>query len=459
MSISGKIFKSIRLISVCVLLLTAGLTMITAYTYFDRLLKNELAEEAQVIAEGISSSADPAGYVKAVGQKMEGKRITLIGSDGNVIADTIPSVTENHADRPEVKSALETGEGSAQRSSSTLGARVYYYALRTEEGGVLRVASETANLFKAVLASFVPLPFILAAIFIFSEITARRLTGKIVGRITEIDPCSSSEQQTYTELEPYVKRITGQNREIKLQMERIEQQRLQLVTEMEERERSESVRREFSANVSHELKTPLTAILGYSQMINSGMARPEDIKSFSQRIEKETMRLIALLEDIIKLSKLDENITVEKEEVNMYSLAADVLESLSSRAAEKKLHVSLYGGNMIVEGNRGQLTELLYNLCENAIKYNVDGGSVAVTVEGNSISVSDTGIGIPEADKDRVFERFYRVDKSRNKKISGTGLGLSIVKHIAMCNGANIKLASQEGMGTCVRVEFPAIIS
>ncbi|MGN1098567.1 MAG: sensor histidine kinase [Clostridia bacterium] len=454
MSISGKIFKAIRLISVCVLLLTAALTVATGYRHFDKLLKQNIADDVKIIAAGVNAAQDREEYIASLVPGLNGKRITLISQDGTVVADTDLKSVENHARRPEVMEAFETGFGTAQRDSATLGTKVYYCAVRLDDGSVLRMSSETANFFRAIAASFIPLPFILIAVFILSDIIARRLTRNIVQRISEVDPYSSGEQQVYTELEPYMRRIAAQNREIRNQMNRIEGQRIQLMNEMEEREKSEAVRREFSANVSHELKTPLTTILGYTQMINSGMARPEDVRGFTEKIEKETLRLIDLLEDIIRLSKLDENIAVEKESVNLYSLAAEVIESLEERAAEKHVEMALYGGDMEVEGNRVQLRELLYNLIENAVKYNVDGGSVAVTVENGAVSVSDTGIGIPLADRDRVFERFYRVDKSRNKKISGTGLGLSIVKHIALCHNAKIKLDSHEGAGTCIRVEF-----
>jgi two-component system phosphate regulon sensor histidine kinase PhoR len=232
-----------------------------------------------------------------------------------------------------------------------------------------------------------------------------------------------------------------------------------VILDVTEREQRESLRREFTANVSHELKTPLTSISGFAEIIKNGMVKPEDILEFAGDIYKESQRLIALIDDIIKLSRLDENsVPFEKEQVDLYGLAQEVAESLRPMAKKRNITVELSGGHAEVFGVRQVLKEMLYNLCDNAIKYNKDNGEVRITVargeKGIGVSVSDTGIGIPEALQDRVFERFYRVDKSHSKEVGGTGLGLSIVKHAAAYHGASVSLKSEVGKGTTVTVTF-----
>ncbi len=231
---------------------------------------------------------------------------------------------------------------------------------------------------------------------------------------------------------------------------------IMLIIDISEIEKSEKIRREFTANVSHELKTPLTTILGYSQIINTGIAKPEDITEFTNRIEKETTRLITLVDDIMNLSRLDEGSgTGEFTGLHLLDIAQDVTERLSHRAKGRNISISCTGEDTVIDGDLSQITELVYNLTDNAVKYNRDGGTVTLSVGDKCISVSDTGIGIPEKYQDRIYERFFRVDKSHSKKIGGTGLGLSIVKHIAQCHNASISLESREGEGTTFTVSFP----
>lgn len=232
-----------------------------------------------------------------------------------------------------------------------------------------------------------------------------------------------------------------------------------VILDCTERELRDQMRREFTSNVSHELKTPLTSIYGVSEMIASGIVKPEDIRSFAQNIHNESGRLITLIEDIIKLSQLDENsIPSDPVPIDLYALAGSVMERLKSQAEARGIDMKLAGEPAIVQGIPNVLEEMLYNLCENAVKYNKDGGSVCVTVrDGNgrpTVMVTDTGIGIPHEHQARVFERFYRADKSHSKKIGGTGLGLSIVKHAAAFHGATVRLESDEGEGTTVTVQF-----
>lgn len=233
------------------------------------------------------------------------------------------------------------------------------------------------------------------------------------------------------------------------------------MVDISDKHNAEKIRREFSANVSHELKTPLTSISGYAEMIAGGMVKNEDIEVFAQKIQKESLRLLTLIDDIIKLSVLDENVhdTNAFEMVDLKALSREALDILSKQIADKSIHAVLDAEEIQVSGNASMLSELVYNLCENAVKYNVDGGEIKVrllkTETGKVLEVKDTGIGIDKKYHDRIFERFYRVDKSHSKKTGGTGLGLSIVKHIAEFHKANISIESSPGKGTTIRVVFP----
>ena len=233
-----------------------------------------------------------------------------------------------------------------------------------------------------------------------------------------------------------------------------------VILDCTERELRDQMRREFTSNVSHELKTPLTSIYGVSEMIANGIVKPGDIRSFAQNIHEESGRLITLIEDIMKLSQLDENsIPADPVAVDLYQLAASVIERLKRQAEERNIAVELDGGTAVVQGIPNVLEEMIYNLCDNAIKYNRDGGRVRISVNKDKdghpvVRVQDTGIGIPKEHQARVLERFYRADKSHSKKIGGTGLGLSIVKHAAAYHGATVRLESEEGKGTTVTVRF-----
>ena len=227
-----------------------------------------------------------------------------------------------------------------------------------------------------------------------------------------------------------------------------------LAVDVTESQNAEQMRREFSANVSHELKTPLQGIIGSAELLETGMVKAEDTPRFVGHIRKEAARLVNLIEDIIRLSQLDEGVELPSEQVDMLALAEDVKDILAPSAAEKNIKIDVAGNGFTIKGVRRMLQEIIYNLCDNAIKYNVSGGSVTVHVENNRLTVSDTGIGIPSEHKDRIFERFYRVDKSHSKASGGTGLGLSIVKHAAAYHKAEIHLESSPGKGTTITIQF-----
>ena len=227
-----------------------------------------------------------------------------------------------------------------------------------------------------------------------------------------------------------------------------------LAFDITERLNSEQMRREFSANVSHELKTPLQGIIGSAELLESGMVKPEDEARFVGHIRNEASRLVSLIEDIIRLSQLDEGVALPTEDVDLLLIAEEVKAILEKSAAEKNVSITISGSGFAVQGVRRMLQEIIYNLCDNAIKYNVPGGSVEIHIENKKLSVRDTGIGIPAEHKDRIFERFYRVDKSHSKASGGTGLGLSIVKHAVQYHKANIELDSTPGKGTTISILF-----
>ena len=254
-------------------------------------------------------------------------------------------------------------------------------------------------------------------------------------------------------------RLNRSGRDYQLDLSRIESDgafigAVVLAFDITERLNSEQMRREFSANVSHELKTPLQGIIGSAELLESGLAKPEDAPRFVGHIRKEASRLVNLIEDIIRLSQLDEGVELPTEKVEMRALAEDVKEILDTSAADMNVRINVTGAGFVVMGVRRMLQEIIYNLCDNAIKYNVPGGSVTIHTENNRLVVSDTGIGIPAEHKDRIFERFYRVDKSHSKASGGTGLGLSIVKHAAAYHKAEISLESAPGKGTTITIQF-----
>ncbi len=266
---------------------------------------------------------------------------------------------------------------------------------------------------------------------------ANRLTKHIMQPINDIDIDNISGAEVYEELAPFLQRIEDDNAA---------------------REQAEKIRREFSANVSHELKTPLTSIYGYAQMITSGMAKPEDHKMCAEKIEKEASNLMLLIEDIIKLSHLDEIEIATDERLDLSEITRDTILRLEQTAKSRGVRLFYSGEPAYINGSRTLIGELVYNLIDNAIKYNKENGRVTVfsgtTADKVEFSVRDTGIGISEDEQERIFERFYRVDKSRSKTLGGTGLGLSIVKHAAICHNAEISVKSKPGEGTAITVTF-----
>ena len=362
-------------------------------------------------------------------------RITLIGAEGEVLYESLLNKDEmdNHNERPEIIEAREKGEGEAIRYSATSGTHTFYYAERLQNGNVLRIGRDSVSVNRIMVNTLVIVLVIALCILFVCMGISHYLTKKLVTNIMLVD-----ENNVYEEIRPFVNTI--------------KEQHVNIINNAQ-------LRQEFTANVSHELKTPLTAISGYAELIGNGMTGKEDTIRFSNEIHSNANRLLSLINDIIKLSELDEaDHQMEMERIDLYKLAENCVQMMQVTAEKQGIRLILQGESTMVMANKGLMDEVFYNLCSNAIRYNKPGGSVTVTVgtkdERPFLSVADTGIGIPKECQERVFERFYRVDKSRSKSTGGTGLGLAIVKHIVAQHNAALHLDSELGEGTTIEIVF-----
>ncbi|MBS5523615.1 MAG: two-component sensor histidine kinase [Clostridiales bacterium] len=435
-----RIFKNMCLLAVGICILSYTIIFFVFNYVFGLQTEKYVQDEAYYLSGVVNELASEDAAVKYMEnmENVSSSRMTWIASDGTVLFDSRGDwqSMENHMERPEIIQAKEEGASSEVRHSSTLQERTYYYAVRLKDQSVLRLSISTDSVYALYISMLPVLMIILVVFIIIVLILARRMTNGIVRPINNLDLVKPENGCPYEELEPLLARIHRQN---------------------EERQKNEKMRREFSANVSHELKTPLTSISGYAELMKDGMVRPEDVSSFAEKIYKEAARLIGLVNDIIKISRLDERkIGIEKEPVDLYHMAEDVCLRLESVAQKYKVSLDVQGSSVIAQGVLQMIDELFYNLCENAIKYNKPGGKVHVKIDKMMnrprIIVEDTGIGIPSAYVDRVFERFYRVDKSHSRQTGGTGLGLAIVKHVVEYHDGKISLESEEGKGTRITV-------
>ena len=369
-------------------------------------------------------------------------RITLIGTDGEVLYESLLNKDEmdNHNERPEIIEAREKGEGEAVRYSATSGTHTFYYAERLQNGNVLRIGRDSVSVNRIMVNTLVIVLVIALCILFVCMGISHYLTKKLVEPIEKLatNIMLVDENNVYEEIRPFVNTI--------------KEQHINIINNAQ-------LRQEFTANVSHELKTPLTAISGYAELIGNGMTGKEDTIRFSNEIHSNANRLLSLINDIIKLSELDEaDHQMEMERIDLYKLAENCVQMLQVTAEKQGIRLILQGESTMVMANKGLMDEVFYNLCSNAIRYNKPGGSVTVTVgtkdEHPFLSVADTGIGIPKECQERVFERFYRVDKSRSKSTGGTGLGLAIVKHIVAQHNAALHLDSELGEGTTIEIVF-----
>ena len=553
-----KIFRSILLAAVSVLLASLVIIMGCLYDYYRNVQEKQLRDELRLASYGVE--ADGLDYLEQLASPYRFPstadfRLTWIAADGEVLFDThVPAAEmENHAGRAEVKEALAEGESGGVRYSETLTERTLYYAQRLTDGTILRISISQLTVFALAMGMLQPILLTAILAVILSALLARRMAKRIVAPLNRLDLDKPLENDAYEELSPLLGRIHQQYRQIEAQLRELRRKteefeqitenmseglvlldrkgvilsinpaaraifhassacvgqdflvvdrdheiNLAIQTALEgghsevramrndrevqfdisritadgaaagtvllafdvtEQAVAERSRREFTANVSHELKTPLQSIMGSAELLENGLVKQEDLPQFVGVIRTEAARLVTLVEDIIHLSQLDEGIAPAKEEVNLLELADSAASALREQAEKRHISLSATGESAKISGVRGFLYEMLYNLIDNAIKYNIDGGKVEVAVSAGdtaiTVSVKDTGIGIPPEYQARVFERFFRVDKSRSKASGGTGLGLSIVKHIAQYHHAEIRLQSGIGRsGTNIEVLF-----
>ncbi|MGM9580593.1 MAG: sensor histidine kinase [Anaerovibrio sp.] len=384
-------------------ILATGLIMGTTFTYFADVQRQQLKTETEMAALAVDELQ--AGYLAQLPE--ENYRVTWISSDGQVLydSDMAAGQMENHLEREEVQSAMRKGYGESQRYSGTMTVKMLYSAQRLADGSVLRLSMPQQTILMVIWDMALPIGFILLVVIGVAVAIAARETKKA------------------------------------------------------NQEETEAMRREFTANVSHELKTPLHSISGFAELLKNGMVMEQDTGYFAEKIYNEAQRMIKLVQDIIILSRLDEGQeNTTKSSVNLYQLAEGVLANLEPMADKNGITIELIGQQVVMEGIPHLLNSMLFNICENAIKYNKPEGSVLVEVSEISghprISVRDSGIGIPMRDRNRIFERFYRVDKSHSKEVGGTGLGLSIVKHAARLHNAKLEVDSIVGEGTLITVKF-----
>ncbi len=546
----NKMFRSNFFTSMLILLMSFCLTFGVLFSYFESQMFTELESEAGYISYAVKNEG--TDFIDNFNEK--GKRITLVSSDGTVLADTSASADEleNHADRKEIEDAIKNGKGTSSRYSNTLMQKTLYYAEKLDDGTILRVSTTQNSVVIILLGLLQPLIIIIVIALLISLFLSHRLSKAIIKPINELDLDNPSANETYEELTPLLKKISAQKKTISKQVKEAEQKQeeFKLITEnmseglliidkdfnilsynqaaktllevddaesksvlsfnrsrgfrntietalagsrsenditheentynlianpvfdgdkiigavmviidITESVKREQLRQEFTSNVSHELKTPLTSISGFAEMMKSGGMPDETVIDFSTSIYDEAQRLITLVSDIMKISELDEGaVPFEKENVDIYELSKDIVKRLTPIADKRNIAFNIIGDTAKVYGARKILDEMIYNLCDNAIKYNKENGTVDVIVNqaNNKISVTvrDTGIGIPTSEQSRVFERFYRVDKSHSKLVGGTGLGLAIVKHGAAFHDADVSLESTEGKGTKVTITF-----
>ena len=419
----------------------------------------ELREETDVVAAALNQASDD--YVLLDQIELGDTRVTLVADDGTVLydSDESPSDMANHADRPEIAEALADGDGISERSSSTMGETMLYNAVRLDDGSVIRLSKRQEGYISIFFTLLIPLLCLGAVAALLAWAAASREAKAIIAplELVDLDHPKRNMENAYQEMVPMLERIENQRQELKRQMRVLAD--------------NDRMRREFTANITHELKTPLTAISGYAELIGSGMvASEDDQRDFAMRIYKEAGRLTSLVNDILTLSNLDEaehsadaaaaSVLGTREPVDLPRMLDSVYQRLEGVAAKQGVLLTVSSCPAVVEGVPRLLDELVYNLASNAIRYNKADGSVLLACGLNSderpyIRVSDTGIGIAEEEREKIFERFYRVDKSRSKARGGTGLGLAIVKHAAVFHNAELNVESKLGEGTCITVTFP----
>ena len=545
-----KIFRSVFVVALVVLLASIGIATSFLYDYFNTFQIKQLKAELALVVDTVNQRGTE--YFENYDSNVF--RFTVVAKNGDVLYDTqVSSETmENHADREEIAEAIQSGMGSSSRASSLTGEKTFYEAVLLDDGSVLRISVSQLTVSALLLGMLPAILVILSAAAVVAFVLSYGTAKKITEPLRNLDLEHPSANTTYEELTPILTKIHKQHKQIKDQMETLKRRSDEfeqivssmneglvlldehgmvlsmnaaarkifavkkeavgsdfllvdrtskmskaiwsalegnhseyteerngneyqftinsiksdgkvlgsviLVFDISERAYAERNRKEFTANVTHELKTPLQSIMGSAELLESGLVKPEDTAKFVGNIRKESARLVSLINDIIHLSQLDENQEHHTDSVELMEVAGEVADVLSVPATEKNVTLEIVGEACAIQGVRRYVYEILYNLCDNAIRYNKVGGKVTVRIgrrDGRAeIAVSDTGIGIPGEHHGRIFERFYRVDKSHSKETGGTGLGLSIVKHAVQYHGGKITLDSELGKGTTVTVQF-----
>ena len=548
---TSKIFRSIFATSLVVLLATLAIITTFLYDYFTNIQISQLKDELSIASVGTEQSGEE--YLSNL--KSDNFRLTWVASDGTVLFDSQAdkAVMDNHLDREEITEAFETGKGSSSRHSTTLTEETLYEAVLLSDGTVLRISVNRASGFVLLLGMMYPVIIVIIIAVIISAVLAHKMSKRIIEPLNKLDLDNPTENDTYEEIAPLLRRIHKQNMKIERKVAELNRRKDEfelitknmreglilldknrniltinsaamtifstdencvgkefltinrrheitsaiekaltdghaeirarlgekefqfdisrietdgetvgaviLVFDITEQADAERLRREFTANVSHELKTPLQTITGSAELMENGLVKEEDIPRFVGHIREEATRLVTLVEDIIRLSQLDEQNELPKENVSLYEIANEACNVLRDSADKKDIVLTVSGDSGNICGVKHLLFEVIYNLCDNGIKYTPDGGEVEVDISETekeiTLTVSDNGIGIAPQHHARIFERFYRVDKSHSKKSGGTGLGLSIVKHSVQYHGGKISIQSEENKGTAVTVTFP----
>lgn len=443
---SKRIFLNMFIISSVVIALTTILTVVIVYKSFSN--QNIAALKGELTATSSGVELNGVAFLKSLSGK---HRITLVDSSGKVLFDNRNDINSlgNHNDREEIREARENGTGYSERYSDTLSRKTINVTKLLNNGDVLRLSKDMSTVWSTLMDTIFPMICVMVFAILIAAYMAGRVSRAVTTPINQIDLNEPDREKVYDEIEPLIDKIIKQNNQIDKQIEQLNM----------EHEKQDNLRRDFTANVSHELKTPLTSISGFAEIIQNGMVKEEDITRFAGKIHSEAQRLIILVGDIIKLSQLDgKDIAVKMEPIDLYETSQAVMGHLEAAAEKRNIKMFLSGKHLVITGAEQIIEEMIFNLIDNAIKYNKTGGKIYVNIlkndDGINLSVEDTGIGIKDEDIGRIFERFYRADKSHSKEIGGTGLGLSIVKHGANFHNAKVFVKSKYKEGTKITILF-----